>query len=115
MSGARQAQVLRLPTGDTDSRKILQPFDKRECISLKEAAGIAGKSESTMRVWAEEHGLGRRVGGGTWSISRVALSMFLDGEDRALRDYHAGNRASENVVKYFERAGLVELIIQQVG
>jgi hypothetical protein len=45
-------------------RKILSPFDKRECINLKEAAGIAGKSESTLRGWCEEHGLARRVGGG---------------------------------------------------
>jgi hypothetical protein len=30
--------------------KILSPFDKRECISLKEAADIAGKSESTLRA-----------------------------------------------------------------
>jgi hypothetical protein len=37
------------PMIDTDERKILHPFDKRECISLKEGAGIAGKSESTMR------------------------------------------------------------------
>jgi len=29
---------------DVDDRKILT-FDKRECISLKEAADIAGKSE----------------------------------------------------------------------
>jgi hypothetical protein len=44
-------------------RKILMPFDKRECISLKEAADIAGRSESTMRNWCDEYGLGRRIGG----------------------------------------------------
>ncbi|WP_244524955.1 MULTISPECIES: hypothetical protein [Bradyrhizobium] len=81
------------------------PFDKRECISLKEAAGVAGKSESTMRAWVEEHGLGRRIGGGTWSVSRVALAMFLDGDDRALRAYHAGDRSSEIVMGYYERSG----------
>jgi hypothetical protein len=53
----------------TDERKILVRFDKRECISLKEAADIAGKSESTMRSWCVEEGLGRRVGGGTWMVS----------------------------------------------
>jgi hypothetical protein len=76
-----------------DERKILDPFDKRECISLK-AAGIAGKTESTMRAWVEEHGLGRRIGGGTWFVSRVALAMFLDGDERALRAYHAGDHSS---------------------
>jgi hypothetical protein len=40
-------------------RLILQPFDKRECISLKQSADIAGKSESTLRAWCKEHGLGK--------------------------------------------------------
>lgn len=85
-------------------RQILCPFDKRECISLKEAAGIAGKSESTMRAWVEEHGLGRRIGDGTWSVSRVALAMFLDGDDRALRAYHAGDRDRDLVMVYYRRS-----------
>jgi hypothetical protein len=66
-------------------RKMLTPFDRRECLSLKDAADIAGKSESTMRGWCEQHGLGRRVGGGTWSVSKVALAMFLDGDEKALQ------------------------------
>ena len=90
----------------TDDRKILSPFDKRECISLKEAADIAGRSESTMRNWCDEYGLGRRIGGGPWSVSRVALTMHLDGDRKALRAYHAGDRTSDLVAPYFERAGL---------
>jgi hypothetical protein len=86
-----------------EDRKILSPFDRRERISLKEAAGIAGKSESTLRGWCEHHGLGRRVGGGTWSVSKVALAMFLDGDLVALRAYHAGDRSSELVTRYFRR------------
>jgi hypothetical protein len=70
-----------------ENRLILVPFDKRECINLKEAADVAGKSESTMRGWCEEHGLDRRIGGGTWSVSKVALAMFLDGDVKALRAY----------------------------
>jgi Helix-turn-helix domain len=87
----------------TDERKILVPFDKRECIRLKEAADIAGKSESTMRSWCEEHGLGRRLGGGPWMVSKVALAMFLDGDAKALRAYHAGGRTSNLVDSYFKR------------
>jgi hypothetical protein len=90
----------------TDERKILVPFDKRECISLKEAADIAGRSESTMRNWCDEFGLGRRIGGGPWSVSKVALAMQLDGDLKALRAYHAGDRTSDLVAPYFERAGL---------
>jgi hypothetical protein len=87
----------------TDERKILTPFDKRECISLKEAADIAGRSESTMRNWCDEYGLGRRIGGGPWSVSKVALLIFLDGNTKALQAYHAGDRSSELVASYFQR------------
>ena len=93
-----------------DERKILVPFDKREYISLKEAADIAGKSESTMRGWCVEDGLGRRIGGGTWMVSKVALAMFLDEDKRALRAYHAGNRADPTVIAYFKREGLGDLV-----
>jgi hypothetical protein len=81
-------------------------LDKRECINLKESASISGKSESTMRGWREERGLGRRIGGGPWMVSKVALAMFLDGDVKALRAYHAGARESELVALYFRRAGL---------
>jgi hypothetical protein len=58
---------------------ILVPFDAREVITLRVAAERANKSESTMRSWCVEHGIGRRVGDGPWNVSRVALAMFLDG------------------------------------
>ena len=62
-----------------------------------------------MRGWCEVHGLGRRVGGGTWSVSKVALAMFLDGDLKALKAYHARDRADPSVIAYFERAGLGDL------
>jgi hypothetical protein len=34
--------------------------------------------------------------------------MFLDGEDRALRAYHAGDRTSELVAAYFRREDLIK-------
>jgi hypothetical protein len=71
-------------------RKILSPFDRRECISLRQAAARAGKSESTMRSWCLEHGLGRQIAGGTWSVSKVALAMRLEDDIKALRAYHLG-------------------------
>jgi hypothetical protein len=89
-----------------DDRKILSHFDKRECISLKEAADIGGKSESTMRGWCQKHGLGRRIGGGPWMVSKVALAMFLDGDMKALQAYHGGERTDPCVIAYFERLGL---------
>jgi hypothetical protein len=94
----------------TDDRKILSRFDKRECLSLRKAAEIAGKSESTMRSWCDEHGLGRRVGGGPWMVSKVALAMFLDGDLKALRRYHACVWTDPGVATYFERENLGDLI-----
>jgi hypothetical protein len=91
-------------------RKILSPCDKLECISLKEAADIAGRSESTMRNWCDEYGLGRRIGGGPWSVSKVALAMFLDGDVKALRAYHASVWTDPGVATYFERENLGDLI-----
>ncbi len=84
----------------------LIPYDKREGMALVHAAGIAGKSVGTIRNWCIQHGLGRRVGGGTWTVSRVALAMFLDGDMIALASYQAGDRSSAEVVSYFARLNL---------
>jgi hypothetical protein len=69
--------------------KVLTPYDPREGISLAAAANRAGKSESTLRNWCVQHGLGRRVGGGVWVVSQVALAMFLDDDRNALVAYLA--------------------------
>jgi hypothetical protein len=97
---------------ENDPRFILRPFDKREGMSLSAAAKHAGRSPSTMRNWCEEHGIGRRVAGGNWVVSRVALQMLLDGETDALFEYHTGNRAHPVVAMYFGSAGLKCLISQ---
>lgn len=86
--------------------KVLTPYDPREGISLGAAAKRAGKSETTIRNWCPQHGLGRRVGGGVWVVSQVALAMFLDGDEAALAAYHAGDCSSSQVGQYFERFGL---------
>jgi hypothetical protein len=91
---------------EPEFRQVLIPYDVLEGISLAEASGIAGKSVGTIANWCRDHGLGRRVGGGTWVVSKVALAMFLDDDKKALRVYHAGDRSSDLVVRYFERFGL---------
>jgi hypothetical protein len=83
--------------------RILVPYDPREGISLKKAAARAGKSETTVRDWCRARGLGRRVGGGAWVVSKVALAMHLDGDDRALAAYLAGDRTSAAVALYYSR------------
>jgi hypothetical protein len=95
-------------------RFILQPYDRREGMELHAAAEYAGKSQSTLRNWCERHGIGRRIAGGNWTVSRVALQMLLDGDISALSEYHMGNRAHPTVSMYFERAGLKCLISQNL-
>jgi hypothetical protein len=88
---------------EPQSRLVLIPYDPREGISLNEATALTGKKVGTIRNWCVQHDLGRRVGGGTWVVSKVALAMFLDGDTRALRAYHAGDRSSKLVASYFQR------------
>lgn len=91
----------------------LIPYDKREGIPLNVAAERAGKSPGTIRNWCIEHGIGRRVGGGQWIVSRVALAMYLNGDEEALRLYKAGDRTSDGVVAYYKREGLEGLLKEQ--
>ncbi|RTL81894.1 MAG: hypothetical protein EKK29_17230 [Hyphomicrobiales bacterium] len=89
-----------------DEPKVLVPYDKREAITLRTAAEIAGRSESTLRSWCQNDFIGRRVAGGPWQVSRPALLMFLDDDRKALRAYLAGDRESEIVLAYFRRAAV---------
>ena len=74
------------------SPQVLVPFDKREAMTLRAAAELAGKSEGTLRMWCLQHDIGRRIAGGVWCVSRIALAMLLDGNAEALAAYHAGDR-----------------------
>lgn len=89
---------------------VLRPYDRREALSLRRAAEIAGRSESTVRSWCAVHDIGRRVANGPWQVSAPALRMLLDGNGKALAAYLAGDRISSNVVAYFEQCGLADLL-----
>ena len=82
---------------------VLIPYDRREAITLKRAAEIAGRSESTVRGWCANFHVGRRLVGGHWAVSRVALQMLLDGNRAALEAYLDGDRTGLAVRAYFER------------
>jgi hypothetical protein len=87
---------------------ILIPYDRREGIPLNVAAERAGKSPGTIRNWCIEHGIGRRVGGGQWIVSKVALAMFLDGDEEALRRFRNGDNGRCGGL--FQRGGLDGLL-----
>jgi excisionase family DNA binding protein len=92
--------------------RVLIPYDVAEAISVKEAAAIAGLSVRTVRRWCDERGIGRQiVPGGSWRVSRPALSMLLDGDERALHGYRAGFRGQfEPVAAHFRKVGLAHLL-----
>jgi hypothetical protein len=88
----------------------LIPFDSREAVSLRQAAKIAGRSESTMRTLCHRYHIGRRIGG-IWAVSRVGLQMVLEDDLDALALYHRGLRAdSEPVAWHYRCLGLGDLL-----
>lgn len=95
---------MRQPEGNFPN--CLRPHIRGEAISVKKATEIAGRSESTIRNWSNQRGIGRRIAGGKWDISRVALAMLLDGDQSALKLYLAGDRTNERVTSYFHRCGV---------
>jgi hypothetical protein len=70
------------------------------------AAEKAGKSESTVRSWCPNHGIGRRVVDGHWQVSKVALQLQPVDDKKALCAYHSGDHTSPLVAPYFDRFGL---------
>ena len=90
----------------SDEPRVLIPYRPAEALCLKEAAGIAGRSATTVRGWCANYHVGRRVVGGPWQVSRLALAMLLDGNRPALEAYLSGDRSGPIVDPYLARAGL---------
>jgi hypothetical protein len=96
-----------------ERRYVLQPHDKREVLTVAQAAKRAGYSDGTIRSWCQQHAIGRQIVHGNWMVSRVALPMLVDGEMEALAEYHARNWTDPTVIAYFEKEGLRDLIKSQ--
>jgi Helix-turn-helix domain len=90
---------------------VLRPFNRSEVLSVAEAALTAGRSQRTVRDWCARLDIGRRVGG-QWAVSRVALAMFLDGDQDALAAYLRGDRTSPTIIEYFARCDCPALTTQ---
>ena len=104
------------PREDAPPVRTLVPYAAEEKISIKRAAQIAGMSERTLRNWCVEHGIGRRIAGGAWAVSRVALAMFLDGDDEALVAYRdRGERGASEIVAGYYRRCQVAYLLEQPG
>lgn len=64
--------------------QILRPWHRAEVISVEAAAIEAGRSSRTIREWCSRFDIGRKVGPHYWAVSRIALTMFLEGDKAAL-------------------------------
>ena len=82
--------------------QVLRPYNRQEVLPVGEAAKLAKRSHRTIRDWCRLHDLGRRIGG-QWAVSKVALSMWLDGAHEELKAYLCGDRQSPGVRIYFDR------------
>ncbi|MBQ0820725.1 hypothetical protein KBI52_10960 [Microvirga sp. HBU67558] len=87
------------------AKHILTNYDRREALSLSQAAFLANRTVETVRGWAANRDIGRKVAG-RWAVSHPCLLMLLESDQAALEAYWAGDRQSEIVTKYFQRAGV---------
>jgi len=96
----------------SDYSKVLVPYRGLEAMSIQQACHVTGISESTLRRWCADYGLGRRIGANVrpWTVSRVALAMFLANDRKALEAYHNGVRKDEIVARYYRSEGIGQLL-----
>ena len=66
---------LRLHSCDQNSRLVLVPFNSLESIPVATAAKISGKSENTIRLWAERYVIGRKIGGDFFRECRLLVPI----------------------------------------
>jgi hypothetical protein len=97
---------------ETGTSHTLNPFTLEERISVRDAEEIAKVTDRTIRNWCIRYGIGRRIAGGRWAVSQVALHMLLDGDLKALAVYRDNGlrRSYERVAKYYQRCGLADLL-----
>ena len=79
-----------------DRRKILFPYIPEEAMPLGEAVQRTAWSDATLRDRAVRYGLARKIGG-RWIFSRVAVELFLNGQNEALAAYHRGDRSDPEI------------------
>ena len=91
-------------------REPLIPFDPREAMTVDAAAKIAGRDTRTIRNWCAESGIGRRIAGGPWAISKPLFFMLVEDRRRELADYLDGRPLSQIHVQYFERFAIGDLL-----
>jgi hypothetical protein len=86
-----------------DRTSVLVPYDPLEALSVKKAAELAGNSPSTLRNWCEKHCIARKIAGGNWQVSWIALQMLLESNWEALAAYNVSDRTSPRVADYLKR------------
>ncbi len=88
-----------------DEPLVLKPFCRAEARTTEQAAEFAGRCIRTIRLWCAQHHIGRRIGS-EWSVSIVALDLYLSGEASALAAYLRGDRSKPEIVAAYQRHGV---------
>ncbi len=89
--------------------QVLIPFTAAESLSIAETAAAFRWSGENIRAWCLKFHLGRKIGG-EWKVSRVAFRMFIEGDERSLQSYLQGDRSSPEIILYFQREGISEVL-----
>lgn len=85
-----------------DDRLVLIPWMELESADVSFAAAWAKLTPNCVRVWCRRYALGRQIGG-RWHVSRLAFAMFMESDHASLARYHAGDRVSPEVIRYWTR------------
>ncbi len=76
--GSTRAAILNALAAIRAARIEPEPSD---ILAMSEAVRISGRTPSTVRRWAAEHRLGRKLGG-EWLLSRRAFMAFVESGSR---------------------------------
>ena len=65
-----------------DEIEGLPPSRNKDLITLKQAAGIAGRDVRTVRRWVAEHGIGWKSAAGAIVVSRARLLALISQQNQ---------------------------------
>ncbi|MDX7952157.1 hypothetical protein P7D22_13330 [Lichenihabitans sp. Uapishka_5] len=71
---------------------------------MAEAATFLGITPTHTRRIVERYDLGRRINGGRWRVSRVALRVYADANQFAMDALRAGRRMDPTLTPYLRSA-----------
>jgi hypothetical protein len=111
-SAAVSDRQVTLQFGPNWQFRVFRRYRSNKCFSEKPPRGQGSSLFTVPSAWhnarrhCNQHGVGRRVGGGAWLVSKVALAMFLDGDEsqRDLSERRPIKRDGEAIFRWVRRS-----------